>query len=150
MVAIDALKDETVIVFISGLDLHLTPEVVQEAMASEEAFGPTPIVAVFDPQVQTTLGIVDYYSMKDVDGFAKVKTAIADFRGEAEEKAPMVRYQPETWQDKRGRTIQATYVTSSESDVTLRLSNGKAATIGIDTLSETSQARVKEIAGGSQ
>ena len=98
MVAIDALKEETVIVFVSGLDLHQSPEVVQEAMASEEAFGPTPIIAVFDPQVQTTLGIVDYYSMKDVDGFSKVKTALADFRGEAADSAaPMVRHQPEPW-----------------------------------------------------
>ena len=147
MVAIDALKEETVIVFISGLDLHLTPEVVQEAMASEEAFGPTPIIAVFDPQVQTTLGIVDYFSMKDVDGFAKVKTALAEFREEAEEKAPMVQHRPETWKDNRGRSIQATYVTSSTSDVTLRLSNGKAATVGLNTLSEESQARVAELAG---
>ena len=61
----------------------------------------------------------------------------------------MVRHRPEPWKDQRGRTIQATYVTSSESDVTLRLANGKAATIQLTTLSDESQARVKEIVGGS-
>ncbi len=147
MVAIEALKEQTEIIFVSGLNLHLTPEIVQDAMASDEADGPTPIIAVFDQEIQKLLGIVPYFDMKDPDGFKKVNTALADHRGVAVDKSSMARRpQPETWKDTRGRSIQATYVNSTDKEVTLRLAGGNLSTIPLTKLNEASQKRVAELA----
>ena len=46
--SIDKLKDDTVIVFVDGTNLHTTPDVVQEAFAHDKVFGsPLPIVVTF-------------------------------------------------------------------------------------------------------
>lgn len=146
--AIETLKDDTEIVFISGLNLHKTPEIVQEAMASKEAQGPIPIAAVFDARVENLLGVVPYFHMKDVDGFTEVTSALAAMRGKPSPLDSMKRHAPETWTNNRGRSIEAAYVTSSKDDVTVRLANGKTATIPLTSLSETSRARVEELTGG--
>ena len=138
------------IVFIHGLNLHKTPEIVQKAISSDEAFGPIPIVAVFDAAVEKQLGVVAYYSMKDVSGFKDVQMALADNRGEGSSASapskPLVQHLPETWKDKRGRALRASYVDSTDEQVTLRLKNGKMSTIEISTLSEGSRERVAELA----
>ena len=80
--AIEALKDDTVIVFIDGSNLYKTPEPVQKAMTSGPALGsPLPIVATFDSAIENALGVVGYSTMKKKDGFTKVKAALAEFRG---------------------------------------------------------------------
>lgn len=143
--AIDALKEQTEIVFISGRNLHKTPEVVQQAMASKEAFGATPIIAVFDPSVEERIGVVPYRYMKDPTAFDEVKAGLALMRGVEPEPAKL--YPRESWEDVRGRKIQATYVSSDETTVTLRLSNGKLSTLDLSRLSDVSKARVAELAG---
>lgn len=144
--AIDNLKDDTEIIFISGLNLYKTPKPLQAAMASKEASGPTPIVAIFDPMIENQIGVIPYFDMKKRNGFEKIKAALADYRGTEQTEDRMTMHAPETWQDTRGRSIQAAYVKSSASDVTVRLSSGKLSTIPLERLSEESQARVKELA----
>ena len=125
----------------SGLNLHESPEIVQKAMASKEAAGPIPIMATFDAKITKQLGVVPYYAMKDVDGFKKVKLAVADHLGISLE-TPKITYQKEKWQDNRGRSIEATYVTSTTTSVTLRLANGKVSTLQLSRLSDASKKRV--------
>lgn len=146
MAAIDALKEDSVIVFITGGNLHLCPQAVQEAIVSKPAWGPLPIVAVFDAGIQQRLGAVGYRSMKDVNGFKEVTTALAKLRGREISPATVVHYPLESWQDRRGRTIRATYVASNAAEVTLLLENGKHSTLKLSTLSEGCQKRVAELA----
>lgn len=146
MVAIDAIKDNSEIIFISGLNLHKCPEVVQIAIATDEADGPTPVIVAFDAALEKRLGIVPYFDMKDSEGFTKIKAALADHRGVVQKtKGIKKRPQPESWTS-RGRTIQATYVTSTEAEVTLRLSGGNQTTMPISKLSKDGQNRVAELA----
>lgn len=144
--AIDALKEDSEIIFVSGLNLHKSPEVVQAAMASKEARGPTPIIAVFDSNVEEQLGVVPYFDMKDSHGFDDVKTQLAILRGKDAEPTLSKMHAPEVWKDVRGRSINAAYVRSSEEDVTLRLSNGRLATLALSKLNEESRKRVAELA----
>ena len=121
---------------------------VQEAIASPEAFGPTPIIAIFDNKVEEKLGVLPYFNLKDVDGMTEIKQTLADYRGtRPDSSAP--KYQQEAWKDTRGRSIQATYVTSTETMVTLRLSTGKLSTFPIEKLSEAGRSRVSELAKDS-
>jgi hypothetical protein len=145
-VAIDALKENSEIVFLSGLNLYKSPKIVQKAMASKEASGPTPIIAVFDSKVEKQLGIIPYFHMKNADGFEGVNAQLAMLRGKEAEPMLTKLREPEKWQDVRGRSIVAAYVRSSEDSVTLRLSNGKLATLETSRLSEESQKRVAELA----
>ena len=144
--AIKALKEETEIIFISGLNLHKTPEVVQKAIASDEAMGPTPIIAIFDSGVERQIGVVPYFNMKDVNGFTEVKRALADYRGVSIDAPSKVTYEAEVWKNSRGRAIRATYVSSTEDVVTMRLSNGKLTTFEISKLNEAGQKRVAKLA----
>tara|TARA_R110002096_G_scaffold27577_1_gene84181 strand:- start:848 stop:1240 length:393 start_codon:yes stop_codon:yes gene_type:complete len=128
------------------MNLYKSPEPVQEAMASEEVSGPIPIAAVFDAQIENQLGLVPYFHMKDVNGFTDVKAALAAMRGESPDATPAREYESETWKNTRGRKIQATYVTSSSEDVTLRLTNGKSSTVPLSSLSEASQKRIAQLA----
>lgn len=144
--AIEALEDDSEIVFVSGLNLYKSPQIVQKAMASKEASGPTPIIAVFDAKVEKQLGIVPYFHMKNADGFDGVRAQLAMLRG-AEPKPTLAKmHEPESWKDTRGRSITAAYVRSSESSVTLRLSSGRLSTVELSKLSEESQKRVAELA----
>lgn len=145
--AIEELKKDTVIIFISGLNLHKTPQVVQDAIASDEAAGPTPIVAVCDSSVETLIGVIPYFNMKDVNGFTGIRKALGEYRGIPYQPTES-RYQLENWKDRRGRGITATYVTSASGIVTLRLQNGKLSTMAIANLSESGRKRVEELSGG--
>ena len=144
--AIEALKEETAIIFISGLNLHKTPEVVQKAIASDEAMGPTPIIAVFDSGIEREIGVVPYFDMKDVNGFTQIKRALADYRGVPLDAPDKVTYEQEVWKNSRGRAIRAAYVASTADVVTLRLSNGKLSTFEISKLDEAGQNRVAKLA----
>lgn len=145
--AIDRLKDDSVIVFIDGSNLHLTPQPVQDAMISEPALGPLPIIATFDATIQKPLGVVGYRAMKDVNGFKDVTAALAKLRGKEVASVPVVKARPEIWKDSRGRSLRATYEGSTTDEVTLRLENGKHTTLKLSTLSEASQKRVAALAG---
>ena len=80
--AIEALKDDTVIVFIDGSNLYDTPEPVQEAMTSGPALGSAlPIIATFDSAIENLFGVVGYSTIKKADGFTELKAALAKFRG---------------------------------------------------------------------
>ncbi|MEO0414520.1 MAG: hypothetical protein AAF226_06165, partial [Verrucomicrobiota bacterium] len=107
-------------------------------------FGFTPIVVVTDSDAEELVSIVPYKVMKDPDGFVSAQKALAKYRG-IEYEAPGANYSPETWKDNRGRSFQATYLTSTEAAITLRLENGKLATLLITKLSEDSQKRLAEI-----
>lgn len=134
------------IVFITGANLHRCPQPVQDAVVSKPAWGPLPIVAVFDAGIQQSLGAVGYRSMKDVNGFKDVTAALAKLRGKAVSTGKPAQFTVESWQDRRGRTIRATYVASNAEEVTLLLENGKHSTLQIATLSDSSQQRVAELA----
>ena len=138
------------IVFINGLDLYETSELVQEAFTTGPALGsPLPIVASFDASLQKVIGVLDYDSIKDKSGFPAVKKALSKLGGDdnaADKKTTQTNHLPEMWQDSRGRELRATYVNSTGEDVTLRLRNGEVSTLKLSLLSEASQKRVTELA----
>ena len=148
MAAIEQLKDHSVIVFINGLDLYESSELVQEAFTTGPALGsPLPIVASFDAGLTKVLGVLDYDSMKDKSGFPAVKKALSKLGGnDADKKTTQTNHLPEMWKDSTGRTLQATYVNSTGEDVSLRLKDGKVSTLKLSLLSEASQKRVTELA----
>ena len=147
MAAIEQLKDDSVIVFINGLDLYETSELVQEAFTTGPALGsPLPIVASFDASLTKVLGVLDYDSMKDKSGFPAVKKALSKLGGNDADKKTQTNHLPEMWKDSRDRTLRATYVNSTGEDVTLRLKNGEVSTLKLSQLSEASQKRVTELA----
>ena len=140
------------IVFINGLDLYESSELVQEAFTTGPALGsPLPIVASFDASLEKVLGVLDYDSMKDKSGFPAVKKALSKLSGndadtDADKKTTQTNHLPEMWKDSGGRELRATYVNSSDEDVTLRLKDGKVSTLKLSLLSEASQKRVTELA----
>ena len=141
----DALKSQTNIILVTGANLYEAPQIVQDAMASKEAEGPIPIVAVTDAKVRRLVGVVPYLSMKDVNGFTDVKKSLDQLLGTKEGSATTVARTPEKWTDVRGRSIVAAFMMSTAEEVTLRLPTGKTATIPLATLDEAGRARVKEL-----
>jgi hypothetical protein len=81
LTAIKAVGDDTVIVFIDGSNLHLTPKPVQDSIA-KAPLSATPIVAVFDPAIEKNLGVVGYRAIRKRDGFKEIMAEIAKLRGE--------------------------------------------------------------------
>ena len=142
----DALKSQTNFVLVTGANLFEAPQIVQDAMASKEAEGPIPIVAVTDAKVERLVGVVPYLAMKDVNGFTAVKKSLDDILG-TKEGIPVAPRKPEKWTDVRGRSITAAYVQSNAEEVTLRLPTGKTATIPVAQLDDAGRARVKELSG---
>lgn len=140
----DALKSQTNFVLVTGANLYEAPQIVQDAMASKEAEGPIPIVAVTDSKVERLVGVVPYLAMKDVNGFTAVKKSLDDILG-TKEGAPVAPRKPEKWTDVRGRSITAAFVGSTADEVTLRLPSGKTATIPVTQLDDAGRARVKEL-----
>ena len=84
MTAIKAIKDDTVIVFIDGSNLHLTPDPVQDSIA-KGPLSATPIVSVFDPAIEKNLGVIGYRAIRTRDGFKAIKAEIAKLRGDLPE-----------------------------------------------------------------
>lgn len=128
------------------MNLHKSPQAVQDAIYSKEAQGPIPVVAVTDSSTEQLVSMVPYFSMKDVNGFNEVMASLALIRGEMAEAKIKKIYALETWTNNKGRSIQATYVASNETDITLKLTNGKSATFSISNLSEKSKSRANELA----
>ena len=123
MVAHEALKHDTIIVLVTGI----------------------PIIVVTDPTVTELVGVVPYRSMKDPTGFDGVHAALADLRG-AESMAP-VALPAEEWSDSRGRKLTGSFISATDTDVSLKLESGKISTIPLERLSEQSQSRVRELSG---
>ncbi len=140
------MKDDSIIVFISGLNLHKTPEIVQAAYASKEARSPTPILAVFDAPLENLVRVVPYRVMKDPEGFTEVRSMLAEIRGIASDGVPKMKFDEEVWKGARGHTINATYISSTAEMVSMRLADGKTTTFAISLLAEDSQKRVAELA----
>jgi len=115
-------------------------------MYSKEARGPIPVVAVTDPSTENLISLIPYFNMKDVNGFTGAEDGLSVMRGEMTEAKEQKTFTQETWTNSKGRSIEATYVASDESDITLKLKNGKSATIPLSTLSEASQKRAAELA----
>lgn len=128
------------------MNLHRSPQAVQDAIYSKEAQGPIPVVAVTDSSTEQLISMVPYFSMKDVNGFTEAVAGLAQIRGEMAEAKIEKIYALETWTNNKGRSIQATYVASNETDITLKLANGKSATFSTSNLSEKSKSRAKELA----
>lgn len=140
------MKHQSEIVFISGLNLYETPKIVQTAITSDAAMGPTPIVAILDAKVEVLVGVVPYFHMKDVTGFDKIRTDLGTHLG-APYKPEEPKFGTERWSDLRGRSFDATYMTSTDKVVTFRLANGKLSTMAIGKLDEASQKLIAERAG---
>ncbi len=75
------MKDDSVIVFVDGSNLHLTPKQVQDSFASDAAAGALPIVSIFDHAIEKELGVLAYQAIRSRDGFKDVKAEIAKLRG---------------------------------------------------------------------
>lgn len=82
MTAINAIKDDTVIVFIDGSNLHLTPKSVVDAIANAPLTA-TPIVAVFDHAIEKELGVVGYSGIRKRAGLKDIMAEIAKLLGKA-------------------------------------------------------------------
>lgn len=74
------MKDDSVIVFIDGSNLHLTPVPVQHSYASPAAASGLPIVVVYDHAIEKELGILGYKAIRRRDGFKDVKAKIASLQ----------------------------------------------------------------------
>jgi hypothetical protein len=147
MVAIDALKKDAIMVLITGVNMYDSPQVVQDAVTSKEAWGAIPIVAVTDANVEKLAGIVPYQAMKDEQGFFAAKTQLAAMRGmEAPIAKAKTEHKPETWLSVEGRKIQAAFVAQTDGVVTLRLSNGRDVTFSTDRLDPSSRERAAKLA----
>lgn len=81
MTAINTLKDDSLIVFIDGSNLHLTPKTVVTAYENAPLTA-TPIVAVFDSAIEKELGVIGYRVIRSRDGFKDIKAEIAKLQGE--------------------------------------------------------------------
>ncbi|NNE91621.1 MAG: hypothetical protein HKN23_08240 [Verrucomicrobiales bacterium] len=147
--SIETLKDDTVIVFIDGSNLHTTPKIVQDGFADDSVFGsPLPIVGVFDAKLEKMIGMIGHHEIKDRNGFKAIKAALANYREMEAPETKLTQHQPEEWKDSRGRTMRAAFVKITGEDVTFRLKDGKFATIKHSILSEGSQKRVAELVAG--
>ena len=79
------MKDDSVIVFIDGTNLHLTPKSVHESI-SNAPLSATPIVTVFDSAIEKNFGVLGYKAIRSRDGFKGVKAEIAKLRGDTPKK----------------------------------------------------------------
>jgi hypothetical protein len=103
------------------------------------------VVAVTDSSTEQLISLVPYFNMKDANGFAEAEEGLTMMRGEMAEAKIKKIYTLETWTNNKGRSIQATYVASNETDITLKLANGKSATFPISNLSDKSKSRADEL-----
>ncbi|MDF1852204.1 MAG: hypothetical protein P1U85_15295 [Verrucomicrobiales bacterium] len=81
MTAIKTVEDGSLIVFIDGSNLHLTPKSVQDSI-SHAPLSATPIVSVFDPAIEKNFGVLGYRAIRKRDGFKDILAEIAKLRGE--------------------------------------------------------------------
>ncbi len=79
------MKDDSVIVFIDGSNLHLTPKSVQDSYASDAAKSGLPIMVIYDHAIEKELGVLGYKAIRSRDGFKNVKVELKKLSGEAPE-----------------------------------------------------------------
>ena len=78
------MKDDSVIVFIDGSNLYLTPKPVRDSIAKAPLTA-TPIFAVFDPAIEKNLGVVGYSGIRKREGLKNIMAEIAKMRGDVPE-----------------------------------------------------------------
>ncbi len=75
------MKDDTVIVFINGSNLHLTPQPVRDSYSSDAARSGLPIMVIYDHAIEKELGVLGYKAIRSRDGFKDVKVELEKLRG---------------------------------------------------------------------
>jgi len=75
------MKDESVIIFVDGSNLYLTPKPVRDSIAKAPLTA-TPIFAVFDPAFEKNLGVVGYSGIRKREGLKNIMAEIAKMRGD--------------------------------------------------------------------
>ena len=75
------MKDESVIIFVDGSNLYLTPKPVRDSIAKAPLTA-TPIFAVFDPAIVKNLGVVGYSGIRKREGLKNIMAEIAKMRGD--------------------------------------------------------------------
>ena len=98
-----------------------------------------------DPYAEKLISLIPYFNMKDVNGFTEAEEGLTMMRGEMVDSKGQETFTKETWTNDKGRSIEATYIASNGTDITLKLTNGKSATIPLSTLSDESQQRAAEL-----
>ena len=78
------MKDESVIIFVDGSNLYLTPKPVRDSIAKAPLTA-TPIVAVFDPAIEKNLGVVGYSGIRKRAGLNEIVAEVAKLRGDVPE-----------------------------------------------------------------
>jgi hypothetical protein len=132
-------------VLVTGANLYEAPQLIQDAMASEEAAGPIPIVALTDASVERLAGVVPYLSMKDEKGFTAARKKLSELRGVELPVAKAVSHAPEAWVSIEGRKVMASFVSQKQDSVTLRLSNVRDVTMPLERLNEAGKKRALEL-----
>ena len=132
-------------VLVTGANLYLAPQIVQDAMASEEAAGPIPIIALTDAKAEKLAGVVPYLAMKDERGFTAARKKLGELRGVELPVAKAVARPAETWVSIEGRKLLASFVRQTGDSVTLRLSNGRDVTMPMERLDTAGQKRAREL-----
>ena len=74
------MKDESVIIFVDGSNLYLTPKPVRDSIAKAPLTA-TPIFAVFDPAIENNLGVLGYSGIRKREGLKNIMAEIAKMRG---------------------------------------------------------------------
>jgi hypothetical protein len=74
------MKNESVIIFVDGSNLYLTPKPVRDSIAKAPLTA-TPIFAVFDPAIEKNLGVVGYSGIRKREGLKNIMAEIAKMRG---------------------------------------------------------------------
>lgn len=133
-------------ILVTGANLYTAPQIVQDAMASEEAAGPIPIIALTDAKVERLAGVVPYLSMKDERGFTAARAKLSELRGVEAPIAKQKALPAETWMSAEGRKLVASFISQKGDSVTLRLSNGRDVTMPLDRLDAAGQKHAKELA----
>lgn len=75
------MKNESVIIFVDGSNLYLTPKPVRDSIAKAPLTA-TPIFAVFDPAIEKNLGVVGYSGIRKREGLKNIMAEIAKMRGD--------------------------------------------------------------------
>ena len=75
------MKDESVIIFVDGSNLYLTPKPVRDSIAKAPLTA-TPIFAVFDPAIEKNLGVLGYSGIRKREGLKNIMAEIAKMRGD--------------------------------------------------------------------
>jgi hypothetical protein len=78
------MKNESVIIFVDGSNLYLTPKPVRDSIAKAPLTA-TPIFAVFDPAIEKNLGVLGYSGIRKREGLKNIMAEIAKMRGDVPE-----------------------------------------------------------------